>query len=526
MRRPRLWPDTLAGRTALAVATGMVLTFGVTLLVFLVWRESGQAPRFSLLVKRVAVTAAALDRADPPTRPELARAAGGHGVTFRWPVSVSPESQESQEGWDPARWQARHDRWRQGQPPRQWGAGEPGGRWQPGDRLAQTLTGALLREGLADAWVWTRPGGPERVDTLRPALRPHAPPLRRGGGSPAREVLIRLGDGSWLGVGIERGQGDETAIWPYLVALAVFAAASTVLALWVARRVTAPLGRLAAAADRLDSGGGGPLLEETGPAEVRHAAAAFNHMQARIGRFTHDRSLMLAAISHDLRTVLTRLRLRAEFIHDAHQQARAVADLDEMQAMLGATLAFARDDAVSDATPPDLVDLASLLQDICDNLADTGAAVTCAGPHRVALRGRPVALRRAFTNLIGNAVKYGGQASVELSAREPQPGGGDGGWIAVRIADRGPGIPAELHEKVFAPFFRVETSRNRDTGGAGLGLAVARDIVRAHGGDIALAERQGGGLVVTVTLGRGGLPQDFPQPFPQPSPQTPKVKKM
>jgi signal transduction histidine kinase len=264
------------------------------------------------------------------------------------------------------------------------------------------------------------------------------------------------------------------------------------MSVWAAHHVARPLRRFAAAAERLGLDVYGPPLPEHGSRELRQATRAMNRMQARIRRLVDDRTQMLAAISHDLRTALTRLRLRAEYIDDAEQQKKALADLDDMRAMLDATLAFARDDAR--AEPRSRVDLASLLQSLCDDHADAGHVAHYGGPARAALDARPVALRRAFANLLDNAVRYGGEAEVTLSDRA------DG--LAVEIADRGPGIAPELREKVFEPFFRIEASRSRDTGGSGLGLAVARSIVRGHGGEITLGDRAGGGLVVRVELPR------------------------
>jgi signal transduction histidine kinase len=204
---------------------------------------------------------------------------------------------------------------------------------------------------------------------------------------------------------------------------------------------------------------------------------------------------MLAAISHDLRTMLTRFRLRAEYIDDDEQRAKALADLAEMQAMLDATLSFARDDASAEARTA--VDLSSLIQTLCDDLADAGQPVYYDGIHRVTIACRPSALGRALANLIDNAVKYGGEAKVDLSGGDDE--------VVILIADRGPGIPEDEREKVFAPFYRMEESRSRETGGTGLGLALARDIVRGHGGDITFEDRDGGGLVARVVLPRGEL---------------------
>ena len=233
-----------------------------------------------------------------------------------------------------------------------------------------------------------------------------------------------------------------------------------------------------------------PPLPENGSDELRQAARAFNQMQVKVQGLIRDRTFMLAAISHDLRTVLTRLRLRTELIEDATQQQKAEADLAQMEAMLVSTLAFAKADSSPEARTQ--LDLASLLQSICDDWVDAGRVAQYQGSARVPIKGQPTALRRAFTNLIENATLYGQEAEVTIAAVTPE--------VKVAISDRGPGIPEKMREQVFEPFFRLEPSRNRETGGTGLGLAVARIVIRRHGGEIVLRSRAGGGLVVEITL--------------------------
>ena len=262
------------------------------------------------------------------------------------------------------------------------------------------------------------------------------------------------------------------------------------VAFLLVRRTAAPVGQFALAADRFGMDVNAPPLPENGSPEVRRAVRAFNRMQERLRRYVDDRTMMMAAISHDLRTALTRMRLRAEFIDDDEQRSKAVNDLDELQQMLEATLAFSRDEAVQEARTR--LDLAALLQSLCADHADAGQNARYQGPDRAHFDGRPIALRRAFANLIENALRYGNEAQVTLSP--------EGGGYVVLIEDRGPGIPTELRERVFAPFYRVESSRSRETGGMGLGLAVARSVARGHGGDITFEDREGGGLVTRVAL--------------------------
>lgn len=274
------------------------------------------------------------------------------------------------------------------------------------------------------------------------------------------------------------------ALWLLMVAAA---------ALLAVRRAARPFGTFAAAAERLGVDVAAPPLAEDGPREVRRAAHAFNVMQARIRRFVEDRTQLLAAISHDLRTPITRLKLRAEFVEDDAERTRMLADLDEMERMIAATLAFARDDAAREERRQ--VDVAALVQGLVDDFAATGAAASYVGPDSLVMAARPMALKRAVANLLDNAVKYGGAARASLG-REP-------GEVVLAIDDDGPGIPEADRERVFSPFVRIEASRCRDTGGTGLGLSVARAAIRAHGGDIALANRPDGGLRVTVALPTG-----------------------
>ncbi len=263
------------------------------------------------------------------------------------------------------------------------------------------------------------------------------------------------------------------------------------IAWWGVLKATRPLTLFAAAAERLGVDvNAEPLDEDGGPSEVRRATQAFNTMQTRIRRFIQDRTQMLAAISHDLRTPLTRMRLRAEFVDDDVQRQKMFTDLDEMEAMIGATLTFARDDAANE--PLAAVDVAAIVASLCSDQQMTGRDVSYSGPDTFVVTARPLALKRAINNFIDNAVKYGKLAQVTLSVAVSE--------FTITIDDQGPGI-ADIHkERVFAPFVRLETSRSRETGGAGLGLTIARSAVRSMGGDVELVDRKEGGLRVRVTL--------------------------
>jgi signal transduction histidine kinase len=304
-------------------------------------------------------------------------------------------------------------------------------------------------------------------------------------------VSLPLNDGSWVNFAAPIMPPEPFWSMRFALSMAVMLAAVAVLSALVVRRMTEPLETFAAAATRLGKNVRAPALPERGPREVREAIGAFNEMQGRIRRFVEDRTEMLAAISHDLGTPITRLRLRAEFVEDDEQREKMLADLDDMEKMVFSALSFAREEAASE--PHMMVDLRSLMQRVCDGITDTGHQVRLeVGENAVPFGCQPAALRRALTNLIDNAVKYGRQASVSLIE--------NGTAILIRIDDEGPGIPEEFREDAFRPFRRLETSRNRETGGMGLGLAVARTIIRAHGGDITLLNREQGGLRAEVQL--------------------------
>jgi signal transduction histidine kinase len=268
---------------------------------------------------------------------------------------------------------------------------------------------------------------------------------------------------------------------------------ATVCAL-ATRRLVRPIKEFAAAVRRFGVNPQTPAVLESGPRELRDVTRAFNTMQAQIQKFMAYRTMMLAAISHDLRTPLTRIRLRGELIDDEIQQAKLFKDVDEMQTMVDGALAFFRGDADEEATTT--FDLAGVLQTIANDYADQGIEVGYVGPTHADYCGRPFGLKRAFTNLVDNAVKYATPPEIQLSCREKV--------VTVAVRDQGPGIPPDSLARVFAPFFRVDRSRNRATGGVGLGLTAAQAVVSGHGGDITLCNQPAGGLEALVTLPRVG----------------------
>ncbi|SEM80596.1 ATP-binding protein [Palleronia pelagia] len=301
-------------------------------------------------------------------------------------------------------------------------------------------------------------------------------------------LSIALAGGGWLNVGTRFERPPIQ--WPLHAPLtfAISAAVLLVAVIWfVMARLTGPLRRLAGAADRLGRGEDVGALPVAGPTEVRDLTVAFNRMQDRLTRFVGDRTRMLAALGHDLRSPLTALRVRAEMVDDDETRDSLVASVEEMQGMVDATLTFAR--GLTGSEPPESVDLRAFLDGLRHDMH--GAFEIAPGPA-VTLRLRPAALRRALRNLIENARRYGGGAMVGWSRQDDA--------VIVTVDDAGPGIPAVQLEQVFDPFYRLESSRSRETGGHGLGLSIARTIVRAHGGDITLRNLKGGGLRAAVFI--------------------------
>ncbi|MGQ9370918.1 ATP-binding protein [Azospirillum sp. ST 5-10] len=449
----RILPDSIAARTALTVVLALLLTQVISALVYLADRRDGpQAHSPRVLVQRVATIVQLVEATPPQERPRLVRALDDPILGVEWGRD-GPRVRDSRHGF-------------------------------PYEVLRRRI-----RQALDD---------PDREVVVK--LQHHSAGLMGGPPLPPprdephwtgnARLSVQLKDGSWLT--FVSGDPSEATfrVIRFGLWMAGIVAMIVVLSLLAARRLTAPLARFAAAAERLGVDAEAPPLEESGPQELRAATRAFNRMQERLRRFVDDRTQMLAAISHDLRTPLTRLRLRAELVEDPEMQRRMLSDLDEMQAMIAATLAFAREDAKREPRGP--LDLADLLQSLVEDRGDAGHAATYEGPAHATAEGRPVALRRAFANLLDNAIAYGGGVRVRLERAD--------GHARVLVDDDGPGIPEEEFEKVFAPFYRLERSRSRDTGGVGLGLSTARTIVRGHGGDVTLANRPEGGLRVTVVL--------------------------
>jgi signal transduction histidine kinase len=298
-------------------------------------------------------------------------------------------------------------------------------------------------------------------------------------------IAIKLADQSWLIVSPTEAGLTPLHYFRNLITLILTLFIVAIFSIWMARSIVGPLTHLAQAAERLGR------ERETTPItgmklpELAAIADTFNEMQARLKKFVDERMQMLAAISHDLRTPLTRLRLYAETVPNEAQRAQILSDITDMETMVATSLAFMSDEIHRE--PYSAVDLASLIISQCDNFIDAGRKVSYQGPDHAQLTCRPVALRRAFSNLIDNGCKYGGEVCVSLTD--------NGASLIIDVRDNGPGIPSDQVERAFAPFQRLEASRNRETGGTGLGLTIARDVVVSHGGDIRLVHDDRGFLV-------------------------------
>lgn len=313
-----------------------------------------------------------------------------------------------------------------------------------------------------------------------------------GEGEPHRvRGELRLADGSVLGFDVTRLQHGLPDLLRSLLSTALLASCLLIAAPLLVRALGAPLRQLVRAADAIGRGRPVPVAVE-GPMEVRRLARALNAMQDRLTRLIADQTQALAAVSHDLRTPIGRLRLRTDLLEDRPVQAEMQADLDEMEQMVGSVLAYLKGDA--DPEPPRAVDLVALLTTLVDAAADAGQDVVYQGPDRAVLYARPLGLKRAFANLIDNAVAYGGSARVVLRCSET--------GMEITVSDDGPGIPEAELGRVLEPFQRIEGSRSRATGGVGLGLAIAVQAVEREGGRLALLNRPGGGLTAEVTLPR------------------------
>lgn len=377
------------------------------------------------------------------------------------------------------------------------------------DRVAHDLSSASLEVHWSKvSLVLGSAPGTERTRTMEARLETLAPELaaesfRVGfaddGALAAGEadayrhmmlVSVRLDDGSWVNFSSSALGVNQHADWSVIAATICFGVGIVVVALLLLRWATRPLKDLALAAERFSLDQAPQPLSEGGPAEVRRAARAFNTMRERIQRLVAERMQAMAAVSHDLRTPITRLRLRSELLDDEATRGLIDADLGEMEAMIDSTLEYLRGGVSSEAIR--LIDLASVIETIVDEHVDLGHDVSLAGITSAPVSGRFLSLKRAFSNIIGNAIKYGAKAQVMIADI--------GDSLVITVEDEGPGIPETDMERVFHPFVRLEESRGRETGGTGLGLTIAASVIRTHDGKIDLANRASGGLRVMITL--------------------------
>ncbi|MBA4096186.1 MAG: two-component sensor histidine kinase [Rhodospirillum sp.] len=468
------WTRSLVGQLIGFMLLALVVSQAISF--FIYWDERGEALRHAAkeeFLVRSASVAQLLESTPAVYHPEILRSVATNYTRF-WLTRQSPEDVKA---WKKEAW------YRLAQPLPRYGDPDPATgkvpeRQASADDVSLVTTAQASEFGAwnvvdAEAWSLARTARYVRLDHTY------------GSG-----LTVQLRDGTWLNAAFAKPAYGSIWSAQSTVSLGITAVVLTLIAILVAYRVSRPMRRLAVAAEAFGRGEEIARLPEEGPNDIRRTAEAFNRMQERLHRFVKDRTSMLAAIGHDLRTPITSLRLRAEFVADPDERDKILATLDEMQAMTEATLAFAREEATGE--PTRVVDLAALAESVCSDLADLDWTVTFAESGKVPYRCRPAAIRRALRNLIENAVRYGGCARVSLALSKDS--------FEIVTEDDGPGIPEEEFERVFVPFFRLEGSRSRTTGGVGLGLSIARTIVRGHGGDIELTNPRAGGLRAVIRL--------------------------
>ena len=470
----RLAPKSLAGQLTLLLLLALALAQGVAVALF-AW-ERIEAVRHAHRDNAVlrAASVARLLRDTPPALHESVVAAASTGLT-RFSLSREPLVEET-------------------------GAGERAA------AIARALSAALgtATESVRVAPLWTRyldddwddddwdddwddDHHDDDWDDDGDHDHDHGP---RHKGPDWFTASVALSHGRWLNVAVGPPPGAPPWGWTFMLTFLLSALGIAVVAVLTGRHIAKPMRSLAAAAGRFGRGEAVDDLPEAGPVETRETVRAFNRMRGRLDRYVRNRTAMLAAVSHDLRTPITSLRLHAEFVEDAETRAKIVAALDEMQRMTEDTLAFIREDMRREETRT--VDLHALLDSVAADLSELGCDIEVAESERVLIDCRAMALRRALRNLLENAAAYGTRATARIDR--------DGSGVRVVIEDEGPGIPEDDLERVFEPFVRLEASRSRDTGGSGLGLAIARSIIRGHGGDVHLENRAEGGLRARVAL--------------------------
>jgi signal transduction histidine kinase len=433
----RLWPRSLFGRLALIFLVGLVAAHALSF--WLVFMERGHAARSMManyLARDTASSVAILERVPP----------------------------EERAAWLP-RLERRNYRFVLGAPLPAAASESP---------LARQLSGAV-----------TQVLGPS-YQVL--ASEPAQPGVQM-------RLHLQLKDGTPLAIELME---PAMQVSPWVVGVLAAQLALLLLLTWYAVRLaTRPLQRLADAADALGPATSAQPLSEEGPREVEQAARALNALQARVASYLAERMQILAAVSHDLQTPITRMRLRADLLDDTALRDKLQGDLNAMQALVQEGITYARS-AHSANEPPVRADLHALLDSLVCDYTDAGRAVRLLDMPGLTVQTRPQALRRIAGNLVDNALKFAGEAEIAVTADAA-------GAVCIAVRDRGPGIPADQLQAVLKPFYRLENSRSRDTGGAGLGLAIALQLAEALGGRLALANREGGGLEVCLHLPAASL---------------------
>ncbi|MEO5867084.1 MAG: ATP-binding protein [Sphingomonas sp.] len=359
------------------------------------------------------------------------------------------------------------------------------------DDIAVAMRSALAEAGVKAGQIQTELHPIDRSDPrLRHANSRRREKMLRDGGDLV--IAVEQPGRGWLVTHVPWQRSDAALVWRLIWQTVILYIVVLVPIIFASRRISSPLRELAIAARGFRPGEQRPPVSESGPQDVRDVIAAYNSLSLRVTAMLDEKDRMLGAIGHDLRTPLAALRVRIESVEDDDDRARMADTIDEMNRTLDDILSLARLGRPSEALTD--VDLAALIDAVVEDFRDLDANVAFEEAERLPMRLRPSLIRRALRNLIENAIKYGGGAAVRLDPRARS--------VAIVVEDDGPGIPADRLGDVFEAFTRLETSRNKDTGGIGLGLALARAIVREAGGDIMLANRAEGGLVATILLPR------------------------
>jgi len=468
--RTRPWlhwprPKKAAGQIALLVVAALLAAHVLAAVMLLALREPWRPDeRPGVAATRLSTVARLLDAAEPGERDGILRAAARGLPTLR----IAP--------WDGAASSA-------GQGSRDQGNTGEGstGQGSTEDGIGQHPLIERLRDGF---------GRPLPVTDLSP------------GDDRGKTGLLQIGITTPAGARLRAVLPDDfprpPAQGPIIFTFVFLGVSLTLLSFWATRALTAPLAGLAAAAEAFGTAEEPPPLPKRGPEEVLALARALDRMRTRLLRLLDDRTQMLAAISHDLRTPITRLRLRAEFIEDERAREMTLRDLDQMNGLVESALSYVRDgQGAPGEGQTTLIDLASVVQTVCDGFSDIGAAVSLERTRHVLVRGRPDDLQRAITNLVDNAVKYGGSARLVMGPA----GSSDHPGVAVEVIDSGPGIPDAERSAMLQPFVRGDRARNLDSAsGFGLGLSIVLAIVEGHGGRLTLENRTGGGFCARIDL--------------------------